>query len=84
MLDALASEGALRIYVLELSSFSSRPPSAKRGGRDRAEHCEDHLDRYEGIELTLSEGADLQGSGIQVLNRDDAMSLGMRLPDAAM
>lgn len=70
------------IFVLELSSFqlettSSLSPTAATV----LNISENHLDRYAGLEQYAAAKARIfAGGGTQVLNRDDARSLAMRLP----
>ena len=70
------------IFVLELSSFqlettSSLSPTAATV----LNVSENHLDRYAGLEHYAAAKARIfAGGGTQVLNRDDARSLAMRLP----
>ncbi len=71
------------LWVLELSSFQLE--TTRTLGADAAtvlNLSEDHLDRYRGLDDYASAKARIfQGEGIQVLNRDDARSLSMALPD---
>jgi UDP-N-acetylmuramoylalanine--D-glutamate ligase len=82
VLDALDAEPRTDLYVLELSSFqlettSSLDPVAAT----MLNVSQDHLDRYDGMAAYAAAKARIfLGTGIQVLNRDDAWSMAMRLP----
>ncbi|MCC7083115.1 MAG: UDP-N-acetylmuramoyl-L-alanine--D-glutamate ligase [Burkholderiales bacterium] len=82
VLDALSDVTSPDVYVLELSSFQlettrSLDPTAAAV----LNVSEDHLDRYDGMAAYARAKARIfRGSGAQVLNRDDAWSLAMRLP----
>ena len=86
VLDALASREAANrpaeAWVLELSSFQLE--STETLAADAAvmlNLSEDHLDRYEGMRAYGAAKARIfQGSGVQVLNRDDPDSLAMAQP----
>ena len=85
VLDALLQErsmGAPDVYVLELSSFQLETThTLKPDAATVLNISEDHMDRY----LSLAEyaGAKMRifhGSGIQVLNRQDAWGRNMAFP----
>ncbi len=69
-------------WVLELSSYqlettSSLAPAAAA----MLNLTEDHLDRYASLDdYAAAKARIFAGSGVQVLNRDDARSMGMALP----
>lgn len=87
VLDALAAIEANGrwpdVFVLELSSFQLETiASLASVAATVLNVTENHLDRYEGIEHYAAVKARiLVGAGVQVLNRDDARSLAMRLPN---
>jgi UDP-N-acetylmuramoylalanine--D-glutamate ligase len=69
-------------FVLELSSFQLETTS---GLDAQAAAClnlsEDHLDRYDGMrDYAQAKARIFRGSGVQVLNRQDALSRAMALP----
>jgi UDP-N-acetylmuramoylalanine--D-glutamate ligase len=70
------------LWVLELSSFQLETTSTL--APDAAvvlNVTEDHLDRYAGMDAYAAAKARIfYGSGVQVLNRDDARSLAMAVP----
>ena len=70
------------IWVLELSSFQLETTSSLNADVSTVLNVsEDHLDRYADMDAYAAAKARLfQGSGVQVLNRDDERSLGMALP----
>jgi len=81
VLDALDAYPQTELYVLELSSFqlettSSLDPTAAT----MLNVSQDHLDRYDGMQSYAAAKARIFfGAGVQVLNRDDAWSMQMRL-----
>lgn len=80
VLETLVDE-APDIYVLELSSFQLETTSSLDADAATVLNItEDHLDRYAGLaEYVAAKACIFQGSGVQVLNRQDALSLGMAL-----
>jgi UDP-N-acetylmuramoylalanine--D-glutamate ligase len=90
VLDALvAYERGLAwpdVFVLELSSFQLETTSSLEPTAAAVLNVtENHLDRYAGIgEYAAAKARIFAGGGEQVLNRDDARSLAMRLPGRVM
>lgn len=84
VLDVVLQRGAQQpgIWVLELSSFQLETTySLDADAATVLNISEDHLDRYAGIdEYAAAKARIFQGSGVQILNRDDARSAGMALP----
>jgi UDP-N-acetylmuramoylalanine--D-glutamate ligase len=84
VLDVVMQRGAQQpeIWVLELSSFQLETTSSLDADAATVLNVsEDHLDRYAGIdEYAAAKARIFQGSGVQILNRDDARSAGMALP----
>ena len=74
------------IWVLELSSFQLETTATLNADAATVLNVsEDHLDRYAGMnEYAAAKARIFHGSGVQVLNRDDARSLGMALPGRKM
>ena len=70
------------VFVLELSSFQlESTTSLDAGAATLLNLSADHLDRYAGIDAYVAAKARIfNGSGAQVLNRDDARSNAMALP----
>ena len=70
------------IWVLELSSFQLETTSTLNADAATVLNVsEDHLDRYADMDAYAAAKARVfQGTGIQVLNRDDAHSMNMNLP----
>ncbi|WP_137720143.1 UDP-N-acetylmuramoyl-L-alanine--D-glutamate ligase [Methylobacillus flagellatus] len=73
------------VYVLELSSFQLETTrSLNADAATVLNLSEDHMDRYSGMADYAAAKAHVfahaGGGGVQVLNRDDAWSLGMTLP----
>lgn len=68
------------IYVLELSSFQLETTSSLNADvAVMLNLSEDHLDRHHSMEAYAAAKARIfAGSGVQVLNREDAFSMGMR------
>jgi UDP-N-acetylmuramoylalanine--D-glutamate ligase len=81
VLDALEAEPDTSLYILELSSFQLETThSLNAAAAAMLNISQDHLDRYDGLASYAAAKARIfQGSGVQVLNRDDAWSMGMRL-----
>ena len=84
VLDAVLQRGATQpdVWVLELSSFQLETTfSLNADAATVLNVSEDHLDRYTGMdEYAAAKARIFSGSGVQVLNRDDARSLAMALP----
>jgi len=84
VLDAVMARGANQpeMWVLELSSFQLETTfNLNADAATVLNVSEDHLDRYAGMdEYAASKARIFQGNGVQVLNRDDARSMGMALP----
>jgi UDP-N-acetylmuramoylalanine--D-glutamate ligase len=82
VLDALDVGPAPRFYALELSSFQlEATASLNPAAATVLNLSEDHLDRYDGMPgYAAAKARIFQGTGTQILNRDDAWSVGMRLP----
>ena len=83
VLDALSEGATPQIYCLELSSFQLETTcSLNAAAATVLNLCEDHLDRYQNMTAYARAKARIfQGSGIQILNRDDPWSSAMRLPN---
>ena len=83
VLDTVDTDSAPQIYCLELSSFQLETTrSLDASAATVLNVCEDHLDRYRDMDAYARAKARIfQGSGIQVLNRDDPWSNAMRLPN---
>jgi len=69
------------VWVLELSSYQLETTwSLKPNAATMLNLSDDHLDRYAGLtDYGAAKARVFQGSGEQVLNRDDAGSMAMRL-----
>lgn len=84
VLDVIMQRGASQpeVWVLELSSFQLETTfSLNADAATVLNVSEDHLDRYAGMdEYAAAKARIFQGKGVQVLNRDDARSMGMALP----
>jgi len=84
VLDVVLARGANQpeVWVLELSSFQLETTATLNADAATVLNIsEDHLDRYAGInEYAAAKARIFHGSGVQVLNRDDARSMGMALP----
>ena len=85
VLDALAEaevEGMPDVFVLELSSFQLETTySLNPAAATVLNVSEDHLDRYNGMEGYVAAKARIfQGSGMQIVNRDDPRTLTMTQP----
>ena len=84
VLDAVLARGARQpeIWVLELSSFQLETTSSLNADAATVLNVsEDHLDRYAGMDAYAAAKARIfTGNGVQVLNRDDARSMGMAQP----
>ena len=70
------------VWVVELSSFQLETTSSLNAdAATMLNLSEDHMDRYPDITAYAAAKARVfQGSGVQVLNRDDPYSMAMRLP----
>jgi UDP-N-acetylmuramoylalanine--D-glutamate ligase len=70
------------VFVLELSSFQLETTASLRPTAAAVLNVTDnHLDRYPGLDAYAAAKARIfANAGIQVLNRDDARSSGMRIP----
>jgi len=85
VLDALIEaeqQGAPDVYVLELSSFQlETTASLDAAAATVLNVSEDHLDRYPGMaEYAAAKARIFHGSGVQVLNRQDPLSMAMAHP----
>ena len=80
VLDTLNGE-APDVYVLELSSFQLETTSSLNADAATVLNIsEDHMDRYEGLDdYAQAKARVFFGKGVQVLNRQDAWSMGMVL-----
>lgn len=79
-LDALESGDAMPdVFVLELSSFQLESTSSLRpDAAAMLNLCADHMDRYRNLDdYAAAKARIFAGSGVQVLNRDDAWSMEM-------
>ena len=81
VLDAL--DEAAEIYVLELSSFQlETTTNLDPDAATVLNLSEDHLDRHAQLsDYAQAKARIFHGAGTQVLNRDDPLSLAMRLPE---
>ena len=81
VLDVVLARGAKQpeVWVLELSSFQLETTATLHADAATVLNIsEDHLDRYAGIdEYAAAKERIFTGSGVQILNRDDARSMGM-------
>jgi UDP-N-acetylmuramoylalanine--D-glutamate ligase len=85
VLDALIeceATGLPEVFVLELSSFQLETTSSLHPDAAVVLNLsEDHMDRYAGMaEYAAAKARIFAGEGVQVLNRDDALSLAMARP----
>ena len=84
VLDVLRQRGGQQpdVWVLELSSFQLETTSSLNADAATVLNIsEDHLDRYADMDAyAAAKARTFRGAGVQVLNRDDARSLGMMLP----
>jgi UDP-N-acetylmuramoylalanine--D-glutamate ligase len=69
------------VYVLELSSFQLETTSSLSADAATVLNVsEDHMDRYSGLEdYAAAKARIFKGHGVQVLNRQDAWSMGMAI-----
>lgn len=89
VLDALAEaeiafaegKGETQMFVLELSSFQLETTSNLNAAAATVLNVsEDHLDRYDGMDgYAAAKARIFQGTGTQVLNRDDARSMAVAM-----
>ena len=70
------------VWVIELSSFQLETTSSLNADAATVLNVsEDHMDRYTDLAIYAAAKARVfQGAGVQVLNREDADSMAMRLP----
>lgn len=84
VLDVMMQRGDKQpeVWVLELSSFQLETTSTLNADAATVLNIsEDHLDRYDGMDgYSAAKARIFQGDGVQVLNRNDARSMGMALP----
>lgn len=84
VLDVVATRGTKQpaVWVLELSSFQLETTASLNADAAAVLNVsEDHLDRYGSMdEYAAAKARIFQGSGMQVLNRDDARCMAMALP----
>lgn len=82
VLDALTEQGEAQpdVYVLELSSFQLETTSSLSPDAATVLNLsEDHMDRYAGMaDYAAAKARIFHGGGVQVLNRDDALTMAMR------
>jgi UDP-N-acetylmuramoylalanine--D-glutamate ligase len=74
------------VYVLELSSFQLETTSSLNADAATVLNIsEDHMDRYDGLDdYAQAKARVFFGKGVQVLNRQDAWSMGMALQGHAV
>ncbi|MCK9200609.1 MAG: UDP-N-acetylmuramoyl-L-alanine--D-glutamate ligase [Gallionella sp.] len=84
VLDVVLQRGDKQpeVWVLELSSFQLETTFTLNADAATVLNIsEDHLDRYDGMDgYAAAKARIFNGSGVQLLNRDDARSMGMALP----
>ena len=82
LMDAEDAQALPEVWVLELSSFQLETTATLCPAAATVLNVsDDHLDRYAGIDAYATTKARIfQGSGVQVLNRDDARVRHMALP----
>lgn len=80
VLDTLTDE-IPDVYVLELSSFQLETTSSLNADAATVLNVsEDHMDRYQGLEdYAQAKARIFAGNGVQVLNRQDALSMRMAI-----
>jgi UDP-N-acetylmuramoylalanine--D-glutamate ligase len=78
----LVADASLEIFVLELSSFQLETIESLNAVAAVALNItEDHLDRYPGVEeYAAAKQRIYRGTGVMVINLDDALTREMRLP----
>jgi UDP-N-acetylmuramoylalanine--D-glutamate ligase len=88
VLDVVLQRGTNQpeVWVLELSSFQLETTYTLHADAATVLNIsEDHLDRYDGMNgYAAAKQQILQGCGVQVLNRDDARSIGMQRADTEL
>ncbi|MFZ3018327.1 MAG: UDP-N-acetylmuramoyl-L-alanine--D-glutamate ligase [Gallionella sp.] len=84
VLDVVLQRGDQQpeVWVLELSSFQLETTYTLNADAATVLNIsEDHLDRYDGMGgYAAAKARIFHGNGVQLLNRDDARSMGMALP----
>jgi UDP-N-acetylmuramoylalanine--D-glutamate ligase len=82
VLDTLATTAEPDIYILELSSFQLETTSSLQADAATVINIsEDHMDRYSGMaEYAAAKARIFIHADVQVLNRQDALSMGMAKP----
>ena len=77
---------APQVWVLELSSFQLETTSSLNATAATVLNLsEDHMDRYPDMDAYAAAKARIfSGDGVQILNRDDARTLAMALPERRM
>ena len=84
VLDVVLQRGDKQpeVWVLELSSFQLETTHTLNADAATVLNIsEDHLDRYDGMDgYAAAKARIFNGNGVQLLNRDDARSMGMALP----
>jgi UDP-N-acetylmuramoylalanine--D-glutamate ligase len=84
VLDVVLQRGEKQpqVWVLELSSFQLETTHTLNADAATVLNIsEDHLDRYDGMDgYATAKARIFNGSGVQLLNRDDARSMGMARP----
>jgi UDP-N-acetylmuramoylalanine--D-glutamate ligase len=87
VLDVVLERGRRQpdVWVLELSSFQLESTATLNADAAAVLNVsEDHMDRYANMtEYAAAKARIFRGGGVQVLNRDDARSLGMAVPGRA-
>ncbi len=85
VLDVVLQRGAKQpgVWVLELSSFQLETTATLNADAATVLNIsEDHLDRYADMdEYSAAKARVFSGCGVQILNRDDARSIGMARAD---
>ena len=79
----LGDKPAIQVWVLELSSFQLETTMSLNADAAAVLNLsEDHMDRYPDMAAYAAAKAHIfTGSGVQVLNRDDARTMAMALPN---
>lgn len=82
VLDVVMQRGGKQpeVWVLELSSFQLETTASLHADAATVLNvCEDHLDRYDGMEeYAAAKERIFQGCGVRIVNREDARSLSMK------
>ncbi|QBC43384.1 UDP-N-acetylmuramoyl-L-alanine--D-glutamate ligase [Iodobacter fluviatilis] len=83
VLDALSQHPDAEVFVLELSSFQLETTSSLNAHAAAVLNIsEDHLDRYKNLaHYAATKASIFAGTGVMVLNREDAFCREMSLPD---